>query len=240
MKDFIVDPVERFYGIICSDAAGTILVAFRGTDPNLLAEWIEDGDTIAVPFSPVPTAGHVAAGFDKVYSSLRVYPQKPVPPVHLLATPAESAAPLAGSFGDQVQQVIKGKLKPTAASVPPSHVVVGHSLGSALATLYVMENVSKGRINDAVIYTFASPRVGNGGFVNAFNALPGVRSWRIVNAPDIVPNLPFDIFGWRHVNQENLINSAGKVKRSDACAHSLATYVHMIDAAQPVDPSCAV
>ena len=239
MIDFVAGSVERFYGIICSGNDGTLLVAFRGTDPNLLVEWIEDADCIAVPFTPVPSAGHVAAGFDKVYSSLRVYPYKSAPPGHALtAATSPAIATLAGSFGEKVQQVVKGRAGFSVTVPPPPHVVTGHSLGAALATLYVFENVSKGRINDVAITTFASPRVGNAGFVSAFNALPGLTSWRVVNAPDLVPNVPPDIFGWRHVDQQFLVNSAGKVQVGLPCAHSLATYVHVIDGTQALDPSC--
>jgi predicted lipase len=71
-------------------------------------------------------------------------------------------------------------------------VVTGHSLGSALATLFVMENKEKNKFDLSTVCTFASPRVGNAEFVNQFNQLPPT-SWRIVNTQHIVPKIPLHV-----------------------------------------------
>jgi predicted lipase len=57
----------------------------------------------------------------------------------------------------------------------------GHSLGAALATLFADRY---GHIQG--VYTFGSPRVGNGDFKDQVNA----RIYRIVNNNDIVPRVP--------------------------------------------------
>jgi triacylglycerol lipase len=116
-------------------------------------------------------------------------------------------------------------------------VVTGHSLGAAPCTLYVVENASKKLIVDPTVCTFASPRVGNATFANAYNAL-GLTSWRIVNAPNLVPNIPPDIFGYVRVDKEYLFSSAGKVRSTLACAHSLKTYLLLLDPILKPDGSC--
>ncbi len=92
-------------------------------------------------------------------------------------------------------------------------IFVGHSLGSALATLGALatERVNwpgggtSGRIQ---LYDYASPRVGDPTFAAAFDAaLPG--AFRVVNLADVVPLLaPTSItvggttFRYAHVGQE--------------------------------------
>jgi hypothetical protein len=104
-------------------------------------------------------------------------------------------------------------------------------------TLYVMENARTDQVPTPALCTFASPFVGDSAFVAAFNALQ-LTSWRIVNEPDIVPKLPPEIFGFRHVDMEQRFSSIGKVKSSVSCWHSLATYLSLLDSAQQPGPDC--
>jgi hypothetical protein len=104
----------------------------------------------------------------------------------------------------------------------------GHSLGAALATLYTLENAHTDQISNPLLCTFASPFVGDSTFAAAFNSL-GLTSWRIVNAPDLVPMLPPQIFGFAHVNTEQMFNSTGKVGSTPWCWHALPTYLSLID-----------
>jgi triacylglycerol lipase len=74
----------------------------------------------------------------------------------------------------------------------------GHSLGAALATLAAYKY--RGRAQG--LYTFGSPRVGNGRFVNALiSSLPNIR--RFVHHRDVVTTVPpeglpisFDVSAW--------------------------------------------
>ena len=120
----------------------------------------------------------------------------------------------------------------------PTHVieVTGHSLGSALATLYVAENAAAGLVRTPLICTFASPRVGDPTFATTFNQL-GLTSWRIVNELDLVPNFPF--IGFQHIDTLHLYNSGSSVTWSLTCWHSLRTYLHLLDPKQSLDPGCA-
>ena len=67
-------------------------------------------------------------------------------------------------------------------------IASGHSLGGALATLAALE--LGGRVE---LFTFASPRVGDGEFAKVFNANQKQAAWRIVNTEDIVPTIPLPV-----------------------------------------------
>jgi triacylglycerol lipase len=71
--------------------------------------------------------------------------------------------------------------------------IVGHSLGGALATICALDTaISDFAIAPPQIFPIASPRVGDGEFRNEFDVqLPNCI--RIVNKPDIVPNVPLPL-----------------------------------------------
>jgi triacylglycerol lipase len=71
--------------------------------------------------------------------------------------------------------------------------VAGHSLGGALATLAAPDIAASTRLRLRALYTFASPRVGDDDFVQAFNTAFGGASFRIVNTSDIVPSIPLPV-----------------------------------------------
>lgn len=65
----------------------------------------------------------------------------------------------------------------------------GHSLGAALATL------AAARRRPQAAYVFGSPRVGNEQFAAELKA---VALYRVVDDTDVVPDLPPELFGFRH------------------------------------------
>ncbi len=237
MSDFAFGDIEpKFYGLIAQSQIdpAQFVIAIRGTEGAI--EWWDDADIASTTFSQVPTAGHVSAGFDRIYNTLKVVDRGGA------ETELAQPAVLTGSFGDQVAALVQRAGRRRSAGkafdlTMPRVVVTGHSLGAALCTLYVLENDAKKLIVSPTVCTFASPRVGNATFANAYNAL-GLTSWRIVNAPDLVPNLPPDIFGYVHVNTQYLFSSAGKVRSTLACAHALATYLSLLDPELKPDSSC--
>lgn len=71
--------------------------------------------------------------------------------------------------------------------------VTGHSLGGALGSLYAGMLIE----NDYPvygIYTFASPRPGDGAFASALNNRVIGPHYRVINSGDIVPHLPPEPF----------------------------------------------
>jgi len=79
--------------------------------------------------------------------------------------------------------------------------LTGHSLGAALATLAAP---ALARIHEALpfVYTFGSPRVGDGAFAEQFDELLGPRAFRFVNNEDPVPRLPAFWHNYWHVGHE--------------------------------------
>lgn len=78
----------------------------------------------------------------------------------------------------------------------------GHSLGGGLATIAALDSVKwlKNTVPITCV-TFAAPCVGNIFFSNRFNRKIQ-ESFRVVNAGDIVPAVPPNFFGFRHVGYE--------------------------------------
>ena len=243
MSDFFLDSkVPKFYGIVarCKTEPDSRIIAIRGTESAL--EWLDDAAAIPVPFRQVPSAGRVAYGFDKIYSTLKVV-KRPLPPAPgaPVRAMAEVAEEFSGSFAEQLEQLAIHREAERRNTAPPATegyarpkrptVVVGHSLGSALATLFVMENDSKRKFDISSLCTFASPRVGNMEFVHTFNQLP-VKSWRIVNTRDVVPKLPPHvpvILDYGHVDTAYPFDSADFAKNNVLCWHCMETYLHSLD-----------
>lgn len=229
MQDFILGSTNpTFYGFVARSNANpnAFVLAIRGTSNGV--EWWDDANAIVrTPFR-VPGCGRVGSGFARIYDTLEV-----------LERPSGQAAPSAagslrsvGSFSRQVSALVKrhAATRARAVGVPEgaSIEVTGHSLGAALATLYVMENAHNDKVTSPMLCTFASPLVGDATFVSAFNAL-GLTSWRIVNQPDLVPKLPPEVFGFRHVDQLELFSSSGRVKPSVGCWHAMDTYLSLVN-----------
>ena len=68
-------------------------------------------------------------------------------------------------------------------------IVVGHSLGGALATFAAYDLYASG-FNVAEVWTFGSPRVGSESFASAYANVLGHRTWRVVNNNDKIPHVP--------------------------------------------------
>jgi hypothetical protein len=253
MKDFFLfRSFEKFYGILAEkrDSPSSYVLAIRGTEEAI--EWFDDANAFLVPFDHVQGAGFVHKGFMTIYDTIKVTPREPARAVERAAPNAPAAATVlaqpTGSFADQIAQVVSRRSaagRPTQAvaegvSLAGAEVVVaGHSLGAALATLYVVENTKKHAIANPLVCTFASPRVGDQTFVDTFNGF-GLTSWRIENVPDWAPDLPPDVWGYRHVDAVTLVDSSAAVQPTLACSHAITTYFHMLDPAQPVRPECVL
>jgi hypothetical protein len=76
----------------------------------------------------------------------------------------------------------------------PRVFLTGHSLGAALAT--VAARFLVGNIN---LVTFGSPRVGNESFCSTVNRRCGTYCDRYVHGKDMVPDVPTEAMGYKHV-----------------------------------------
>lgn len=90
----------------------------------------------------------------------------------------------------------------------------GHSLGGALAALAALRLHDRGRLAGAI--TFGQPAVGDQVLAAALDPLPLLR---VVNACDVVPQLPPVLLGYqhggaaRHLAADRRANYAGTVRR---------------------------
>jgi triacylglycerol lipase len=133
--------------------ADKVIVAFRGTEPANLRDWVTDAEAILVP----GPAGMVHKGF-----------------LDALTLVHRSLREIIRTFQDRGQSLW----------------VAGHSLGAALATLFV----AKLRFDEDKpvfgLYTFGQPRTGNRDFARAFDADFQSLMFRFVNNTDVVPRVP--------------------------------------------------
>jgi triacylglycerol lipase len=94
--------------------------------------------------------------------------------------------------------------------------ITGHSLGAALATLATARFLEKPmqipnlKTDVRGLYTFGSPRVGNGDFATKFDELFKSKTFRFVNNRDIVTRVaPHTLMGYSHVGQVYYIDQDG-------------------------------
>lgn len=239
MRDFVFeDGSWMFYGLLAqhTSKANEFVLAIRGT--SNLTEWFDNITSMALV--PLDGWGQVAYGFNRIYQTLRIVDYTNSTALAATAAPAQPV----GTFAEQVGAAVQkhaALAKPQdhtateAATAPMSIEVTGHSLGAALATLYVAENATSSQVTTPLLCTFASPRVGDSTFAAKFDEL-GIISWRIVNELDIVPKLP--AIGFTHVATEYSYTSGSSVDWSLSCWHALATYLNLLDPTQPISPEC--
>ena len=212
----------EFYGYIAASttAAGAYALVIRGT--QTLQEWLLDFLAIAVPFSPAPDAGWVALGFLDIYQTFSFI----------------DAAGASHSLADVV-----GNLTAQPGGIT-QFLVLGHSLGGALATLAAAELAignPSGIKDKVVIYTYGSPRVGLLDFAASFDgAVPS--SFRIWNILDIVPQFP--TFPYIHVSGfgDSIVQTQQQLEElvfSPPCEHHLTSYQWLLDGADfNLDADC--
>lgn len=92
--------------------------------------------------------------------------------------------------------------------------ITGHSLGGALATLAALDIAANRGPDGLIVYTFASPRVGDPQFARTYNRLVP-NTFRLHNEHDIVPRLPPLVYQSPTTKKNYLyMHVKGEVKRS--------------------------
>ena len=155
-------PLARTRGHVFT-GYGAHFVAFAGTDPLVVANWVTNLDF------PLNEAG-IHRGF--------------------------------GSALDAAWSQLVAALIETAPV--RNLVVVGHSLGAALAVLAAERLLKERQIDVQAVYAYGMPRAGNAKFADAYDSILGARTFRLVHGEDIVPTVPPTQLGYAHVGRHNL------------------------------------
>lgn len=168
IKELYNDNTNPIFGAVFTDNFNRIWVAFRGTlEPQ---EWAQDLEYTQVPISNLNTKTQNRLAF--LRTDLNITPK-----VH-------------EGFLNAYQNM-RNTMLTAIDSIPNSQnkiiIVTGHSLGAAIATLAALD-LKQSSYNNVVIYSFASPRIGDGAFISLVNTT--LPLYRFVNICDIIPNMP--------------------------------------------------
>jgi hypothetical protein len=210
-------PNTVFYGFVACSKANPhqYIVVIRGT--GNIWEWIKDGEF--APIAHPASGGNVESGFDSIYKTMtcRAYAN-------------------GGFTGDRTVASTA-----IARAIPDGKVtVIGHSLGSALATYLALDLVVVGGMGDRVSpCMFASPHPGDLPFVDYFDQK--VSTYTLYNySRDAVPTVPF-LFGYSSLpratkftaDDAQAIVSYNQLLPLDVnnlkCQHHVVCYAAMLD-----------
>jgi len=124
--------------------------------------------------------------------------------------------------------------------VPKQVVIVGHSLGGGMATIFAYELGVKFPNLIVQNTTFGSPRVGNRAFAKHYDSLP-IYTHRFVDPEDVIPTVPY--VNYRHIGGRCECSAEGwrrTVGRRRSCfsvccvcsrsEHSMENYCTSLDA----------
>jgi predicted lipase len=195
-------------GLVLQDpTTGDAVIAVRGTEG--IHEWMQDAHFLLMPCPFLAGAGRTEDGFTAVYLSFTTDPAPGSPSV------------VKALAGLQWRKPVK------------TLTMCGHSLGGALVTLLAMDVVTHTEFTDPMVYSFASPRTGDGTFAATYNHIVP-RTCRIANRMDLVPKLPLPPL-YEHVTGLYDLNPVILglpprilVKPELVCEHILTTYLHLL------------
>lgn len=196
------------YGYVATRNDETVVV-IRGTDGA--EEWADDLDFLMQHHTTSGVLGLVDQGFFGIYATMQFHPlDKPDP-------------------GQPVVQAIKDTAHANRV------MVLGHSLGAAIATYLTLDLNLAGLPASACL--FASPRTGNQDFVDYFEGK--VSNYDLFNYErDLVPQVPkFDLLHlstYEPLHQAKTIPvsaSAATVNDDPKCNHHLICYTALLDPA---------
>ncbi|MEN0054531.1 MAG: lipase family protein [Mucilaginibacter sp.] len=216
MTDFF-DKIKLpvYFGFIAVEDANpsNIVIAIRGTQSPM--EWWDDFQIAPTPYPFAQNAGKVVTGFLKLYESLKV------------SAPGHIGNPIS------LKETAASGLKEFGLSDYKQVVLIGHSLGSSLVTLYGLDIADIGD-KKVSIYTLASPCTGDHDFVKYYHSVVS-RSFRIFNEPDIVPKSLL-LLGYSHVPFGFEVNSLldPEVPQSIGAYHSINTYLYLLGAPEDI------
>lgn len=143
-----------------SDKLKTAIISFSGT--HFLSEWIDDSNFNQInPYFINNKNLLIHQGFYNMYNSMR--------------------DKFLNSL-NYIKNVLVGK------DDIFTFICTGHSLGGCLASICYLDLISNDNLKNLILYSFASPRVGNIEFANVINNSKEKNTvWRIINTEDIIP-----------------------------------------------------
>ena len=169
----------------------TIIVAFRGTQPNRPMDWFVDFRA---------TRGHwdhnIGEVHDGFYNALR------------------KVWGVTLANGEVLPKRLVNRGNKTIW-------ITGHSLGGALAELCAAQAMFVSKIPVQGVYTFGQPRVGNKDFAAAVHEKLGSGIYRFVNDRDIVPRVPLFTMGFCHYGSQRFFDHAGESSIADSAVESV-------------------
>ena len=185
-----------------TDDPNIIVIAFRGTSPLDTYDWQVDAD---FSWYDIEGVGRIHSGFMKALGLQKAtgWPKELTKPQH-----------------DFAYYTLRQKLRDIAkANAKARFIITGHSLGGALATLFVtllsMHDETAVLEKLQGVYTYGQPRVGDRRFaefmVNSVQKY-GFKYYRYVYSSDLVPRIPSDgvIFKYKHFARSIYFNSLYK------------------------------
>ena len=185
-SDLTKYPYSTAATVIGHDQSKTIIIAFRGTEPTDLVQWLTDASTnyavIDYVFNDmnndngpirVHAGFHAALGLDKMNLSVPIDFDK-----------VTSTSPI---FLQLLKSIEDFHRKHQQYQIS----VTGHSLGGGLASLFSFVLLAYGYESSiSGVYTYGQPLVGNLQYAQILNKKLGNRIHRWVNHDDIVTRVP--------------------------------------------------
>ena len=204
-RQLSVNPTSRvFFGFLAKNNVdpSSHVAVIRGTDG--IVEWIIDAEFLLIPHPRHPDV-QVEQGFWNIYQTMS------------LANPATGVT--------THQNAAEGVATTVGAGTV---VVVGHSLGSALAT-YFADDLAERLGPRASACLFASPRTGDSAWATLFAS--EVKEYRLLNyLLDVVTHVP--ALGYATLPNATVIHPAtaqAGIRLDVFCNHHVICYCGMID-----------
>lgn len=205
---------KNLFGFIAKNLeTSDLYIVFRGT--SNLGEWISNVKLIQQSYTTVndpDIAGETHWGFRRTYDRPERYDPKSGKILWATRWFDRTFLNDASSIRETVQTTLKNLCPPNTEKA--KIYVTGHSLGGALATLataHIKRLIDEGNISAhyPILYSFASPRVGDVEFAKAFEK---IECYRIANSEDLVPKIPLP----------TLLPAAGRLPARSGILDSLA------------------
>ena len=198
------------------------VLSFRGTEPKSFENWLENLDAThaGFPVADFEGKGRVHSGFLDAYVQIRLNL------TYAIAKLSEKYGNDLSLLGDEDPSKEDAMQKDETSRNPFPIEITGHSLGGALATIAALDlesgnhggprkRVIQRKVDVKSVYTFGSPRVGDGVFAEIYAERLGSKTYRLTHGRDVVPSVPNTLLGFRHVPTEVYEDRNGNITIGD-------------------------